>query len=414
MNAKTKREPRTCAICEKELKDGLIMQVKEKDICYECSIKIAYALDAEENDYINYCEEQVEDNRNITYKTNSKSKIEKNKRKTKYDVAKIVNKVFKSVKGQDELVKRVVYTIIRNQKYPNRKSNILIVGNSGMGKTQTLKSTFEALNVPYVIEDITSYTEAGYVGKDTDELVKSLYYKYNCDAKVIEKGVIVIDEFDKLAKCDDTGKDVSGIGVQKSLLKLLEGKVTDIQLDIWGSTARIDTSKITFVLLGVFPELKKIRNKRLKLKSTNTIGFASVTEAVTPIYENTSYIAEDFEEAGFMTEVIGRVKVFLEANELTESNFYDILTKSNLSSLPDIRKEFSERGIKLIIKNGTLQEIAKRAYTYKTGARAINTVLEDTFSKVLYELDVNPKKQYKICKVTSDTVNDNKKYVLKE
>lgn len=414
MNAKTKKEPRTCIICEKELKDGLIMQVKGKEICYDCSTKIAYALDAEEDSYVDYCE--VDNNiRDIKNDTDSKSKTKaKDKNNKEYDVAKIVNKVCKSVKGQDELVKRVVYTIIKNQKYPNRKSNILIVGNSGMGKTQTLKSTFEALDVPYIIEDITSYTEAGYAGKDTDDLVKNLYYKYNCDAKVIEKGVIVIDEFDKLAKCNDTGKDVSGIGVQKSLLKLLEGKVADIQLNIWGDTAKIDTSKITFVLLGVFPELKEIRKKRLGVKTQKCIGFINISENNVPVYQNTSYIAEDFEKAGFMTEVIGRIKVFLEANGLMENDFYDILTKSRLSNLIDIRKEFSQRGIRLVIKKGTLQEITKRAYSYKTGARAINTVLEDTFSKVLYEIDANPKKQYKTCIVTSDTVNDNKKYILKE
>ena len=222
-----------------------------------------------------------------------------------------------------------------------------------------------------------------------------------------------LDEFDKLAKCNDTGKDVSGIGVQKSLLKLLEGKITDIQLDMWGSTARIDTSKITFVLLGVFPELKEIRKKRLGVKTQKCIGFTNISENDVHVYENTSYIAEDFEKAGFMTEVIGRIKVFLEANELMENDFCEILTKSRLSNLPDIRKEFSEKGIRLVVKNGTLKEIAKRAYSYKTGARAINTVLEDTFSKVLYEIDANPKKQYKNCIVTADTVNNNQKYILK-
>lgn len=413
MNAITKRETRFCTICEKELNDELIMRVKNKDICYECSTKIAYALDAEETEYVSSFE-AYDYNKEISKGINKKINKSKKKEKKEYDILKTVNKVCSSVKGQDDLVKRVVHTIIKNQKYPNRKGNILIVGNSGMGKTQTLKSTFEYLDVPYVIEDITSYTEAGYVGKDTDELVKNLYYKYNCDAKFIEKGVIVIDEFDKLAKCNDTDKDVSGKGVQKSLLKLLEGKITDIQLDIWGSNVRIDTSKITFVLLGVFPELKEIRNKRLKGRNKNSIGFLDVKETDVAEYENTNYIAEDFEKAGFMTEVIGRIKVILEASDLTEENFYDILTKSKLSSLSDIRKEFSQRNIRLVIKNGTLQEMAKKAYTYKTGARAINTVIEDTFSKVLYELDTNLKKKYKTCIITSNTVKDNENYILKQ
>lgn len=413
MNVEEKKNVRTCILCEKELKEGIIVQINDKSICYECSAKIACALDDME-DYLEQLYGGQEENNNT--KTNVAAATKKKsarKNKKSYDLAKIVEQVCKSVKGQDELVKRIAYTLIKNQKFPDRKSNILIVGNSGMGKTQTLKSVLELLDIPYVIEDITSYTEAGYIGKDTDELVKNLYYKYGCNAKAIEKGVIVIDEFDKLAKNDGYGKDVSGIGVQKSLLKLLEGKIMDIQLDIWGSTAQIDTSKMTFVLLGVFPEIKEMRQKRLKNISTKAIGFVDNTSNIVPVYQNANYIAEDFEKVGFMTEVIGRVKVFLEANELTEKNFYDILTSSKLSSLADIRKEFNARKIRLLLKKGTLDEIAKKAYSYKTGARAINTVLEDTFSKVLYELDSNPNKQYKYCFVTADTVNDNSKYILK-
>lgn len=413
MNAEEKKNVRSCVACEKEIKEGIIVQINDKSICYECSAKIAYALD-EVEDYLAQLYDEQEENcntkKNVAAATKKKSaRINKKS----YDLAKVVEQVCKSVKGQDELVKRIAYTLIKNQRFPDRKSNILIVGNSGMGKTQTLKSVLKLLDIPYVIEDITSYTEAGYIGKDTDELVKKMYYKYGSNAKAIEKGVIVIDEFDKLAKNDGYGKDVSGIGVQKSLLKLLEGKIMDIQLDVWGSTAQIDTSKMTFVLLGVFPEIKEMRQKRLKNISTKAIGFVDNTSSIVPVYQNANYIAEDFEKVGFMTEVIGRVKVFLEANELTEKNFYDILTSSKLSSLADIRKEFNARKIRLLLKKGTLDEIAKKAYSYKTGARAINTVLEDTFSKVLYELDSNPNKQYKYCFVTADTVNDNSKYILK-
>lgn len=409
MNAEVQKNTRVCTFCEKKLEDEVSMQLNGKEICYLCSVKIADALNkAEEIYYSNSESEYSQDTKSSEPKTKTiKSEIKE------YNIAKIVDKVTKSVKGQDELVERIVHTIVRNQVYPSRKSNILIVGNSGMGKTQTLKSVFEELDIPYVIEDITSYTEAGYIGKDTDELVKNLYYKYDCDAKAIEKGVIVIDEFDKLAKTDCYGKDVSGIGVQKSLLKLLEGKLTDIQLDVWGTAVQIDTSKITFVLLGVFPEISKIREKRLSNTSSTTVGFVNTNSSQTPVYQNPNYIAEDFENAGFMTEIVGRVKVFLEANNLSEDDFYEILTKSKLSSLKEIRREFSERNIKLYIRGGTLKEIARKAYSYKMGARAINTVLEYTFSKVLYELDSNPKKQYNSCIITKDTVNDCSKYVLK-
>lgn len=412
MNTEVKKEARICIFCEKELKDELSMQLNNKEICYSCSIKVADALSTAEETYYSDSDFNSSQEGNKT-KAISESKRKRVRSKSEeYNIAKIVDKVKKSVKGQDELIKRVVHTIIRNQKYPDRKSNILIVGNSGMGKTQTLKSVFEILNIPYVIEDITSYTEAGYIGRDTDDLVKSLYYKYDCDAKAIEKGVIVIDEFDKLAKTEFYGKDVSGIGVQKSLLKLLEGKVADIQLDTWGTTAQIDTSKISFILLGVFPEINKIRKKRLSNTSNTTVGFINTGSNITPVYQNSNFIAEDFEKAGFMTEVVGRVKVFLEANELTENDFFEILTKSKLSSLLEIKKEFSERKIKLYIRSGTLQEIAKKAYSYKMGARAINTVLEDTFSKVLYELDSNPDVQYKSCVITKNTVNDSSKFTL--
>ncbi len=404
---------RLCAICGKEIGDELIVNLYEKTICYACSNKIMLAIDEAE-----YGENEIYES---TYTDNSSNIIPNPKLVPKsltevknYDTCQIIKKVCKEIRGQDDLVKRVVYTILKNQKYPNRKSNILIVGNSGVGKTQTLESTLKLLDIPYVIEDITSCTEAGYIGRDVDELVGALYYKYNGSVSKIEKGVIVIDEFDKIARTDgnDVGKDVSGIGVQKSLLKLLEGKIANVQTSIYSPPIQVDTSNITFVLLGVFPDLKDIRKQRLRRTQNNKIGFITPKEQE-EIYQNTSYIAEDFEKAGFMTEIIGRVNVFLEANELTQEDFYNILTKSKLSRLKSIRDEFKERKIRLVIKKEALIEIAKKAYSYKTGARAINTVLEDVFSDVLFKLDENLNNKYSYCLITANTVKNNKKYILK-
>lgn len=405
MSTELNKEIQKCVICNKEIKNEWLLRVNEKSICYDCTEKIIDVYDGVEESTADVNVIYADPEKVVGSKTKSKRVSEV------YDVEKIVKKVRRSVKGQDELVKRVAFTLLKNQKYPNRKSNILIVGNSGMGKTQTLKSVLEATNVPYFIEDITSYTEAGYVGRDIDEIVLGLCTKYNFNKSQVERGVIVIDEFDKLAANSSYGKDVSGEGVQKSLLKVLEGKVVNAQMSPFGSTISIDTSKITFVLLGVFPSINEIRKKRLKIGKTNSIGFVE-SNSENQEYVNSAYIAEDFEKAGFMTEVIGRVKVFLEANELTEKDFYEILTKSNLSALSNIRAEFKERKIWLIIKKGTLEMIAKKALSYKTGARAINTVLEDTFSEVLYELESHPKKIFKTCIINPETVQDKTKYIL--
>lgn len=406
MNIELKKEIQNCHICGKEINNEIIVRINNVSICYNCTESIVDAVDC-------CAEDTLEIDVNQLYSETKKNKKTKTKRVTKeYNVAKVVEKVRKSVKGQDELVKKVSYTLLKNQKYPNRKSNILIVGNSGVGKTQTITSVLQILDIPYAMEDITSYSETGYIGRNVDELLLGMCAKYNFNKEEIERGVLVIDEFDKLARSDGACKDVSGLGVQKSLLKILEGINVNVPIDAFGSTIQIDTSKITFILLGVFPGIEKIRDKRLRNCCSNEIGFIK-TEEKKETYINSNYIAEDFEKSGFMTEIIGRIKVFLEANELTENDFFEILTKSNLSSLFEIRQEFKERNIRLIIKQGTLELVAKKAISYKVGARAINTVLEDIFSEVFYELNSNPKKVFKTCIITPKILEDKTSYFLK-
>jgi ATP-dependent Clp protease ATP-binding subunit ClpX len=227
--------------------------------------------------------------------------------------------------------------------------------------------------------------------------------------KKIESGVIVIDEFDKIkASSEQNGRDASGLGVQKSLLKLLEGKICQMK-----DGTQIDTSKMTFVLLGAFKELRNERDKRLNsynIKSQISIGF--IQEETEPIIkQNKSFIIEDFEKSGYMTEVIGRVRTIIEGNELGEDDFLDILKNSKLSNFNGIKEELLEYNVKLEIKQGTFEKIAQIAFDYKSGARAINKVLDEMFSNILYDILSNEDK-YSKCIISPETVEDNQDYIL--
>ena len=198
--------------------------------------------------------------------------IAREEKKIRPNIQDVEKMVLKSIVGQDRQVREIITTIYKSIEFNNLKSNILIIGGSGTGKTETVKQIVKILGIPYTIEDATKYTKEGYYGMDTTDMVFNLVYNANYNIQKAQKGIIVIDEIDK--KTGYMQNDISGVEVLKSLLKIIEG--TKIKMEVpkkgsyFGSVVDFDTKNITFILMGAFSGIKEIRDNRLNLK---TIGF---------------------------------------------------------------------------------------------------------------------------------------------
>ncbi len=333
----------------------------------------------------------------------------------------VYNEVKKIIKGQDENLRTLISAIFRNQliDLPNYKNNILIVGNTGVGKTESIMQILKLLDISFCICDASKYSETGYIGKDIDSSVEDLYKASGKNKEKTERGVIVIDEFDKLKECSGAGRDVSGSSVQEELLTLMNG--TKVTVD--GSKS-IDTSFITFILMGAFdsntPE-EKLRNIREKRLGTDKqlIGFSKVEnlskfEEKKNEFKFLTYTSEDFSTYGIISQITGRCPVILEFNDLSFNILMDILKNSSISKLAYYTNYLLRYNVKVEITDDTLEEICNQALLDKTGARGLNRFLELLFSDVTkkIEFDLDEGIVYSKCKLTKETLYDSKNYTL--
>lgn len=276
------------------------------------------------------------------------------------------------------------------------KSNILMIGPTGSGKTYLVKTLARLLDVPLAIADATTLTEAGYIGDDIESVISKLLAAADNDVERAEKGIIFIDEIDKIAKKKNTtSRDVSGESVQQELLKLLEGSQVEVpvgsnQKNALTPMTTVDTNNILFICGGAFPDLENIIKERLNQSSS--MGFASELKGK---YDEDSKLlsytaTEDLRKFGMIPEFLGRLPIMVTLQALTKDLMIRILTEPKNAILRQYEKLLAMDEVKLVFEDDALEWIAEEALKKETGARALRAIIENFMQDIMYEIPKDP------------------------
>ena len=283
------------------------------------------------------------------------------------------------------------------------KSNIIMVGSTGTGKTLLARTIAKLLNVPFTIVDATVFTEAGYVGEDIESILTRLLQVSNYNVPEAERGIVFIDEIDKIARKGDNPsitRDVSGEGVQQGLLKLLEGSVVNVppqggRKHPDQKMIQVDTKNILFICGGAFDGIEKKIAQRM---NTHVVGYQSVQNTAKIDKGNLmQYIMpQDLKSFGLIPEIIGRLPVLTYLNPLDRQALRSILTEPKNSIIKQYIKLFSMDGVKLTFDEAVYEYVVDKAIEYKLGARGLRSIVEAIMIDVMYEIPSGTRKTYKV------------------
>jgi len=292
-----------------------------------------------------------------------------------------------------------ILSLQKNPEVEYKKSNVLLIGPTGSGKTLLARTLANIIDVPFAITDATTLTEAGYVGEDVENILLRLIQSADYDIKKAEYGIIYIDEIDKVRKTTSNvsiTRDVSGEGVQQALLKIVEGTIANVppkggRKHPHQEYLKFNTENILFIVGGAFVHLDKMIAKRL---GKSTIGFSAEKSHKFTIDE-TSYLfsqvePEDFIEFGLIPEFVGRFNSIAHCNELSTEDLIQILTKPKDAIIKQYQFLFKEEGVELIFTEDALKAIAKKAKKTGTGARALRMIVENLLRNLMYEVPSDP------------------------
>ncbi len=349
------------------------------------------------NECVALCEEIIEDE--------EKDKLENEKDIQSSLVPKEIKEVLDSYVIEQDRAKKVLSVAVYNHykrldsetkkdDVEIQKSNILLIGPTGCGKTLLAQTLARFLDVPFALADATTLTEAGYVGEDVENIILSLVQNADYDIEKAQRGIIYIDEIDKISQRGDNPsitRDVSGEGVQQALLKIIEGTTASIppkggrkhpQQDF----VKVDTSNILFVCGGTFTGLEKVVQRRI---SSNTMGFGAKVSSkrdktIGELLEQLK--PEDLIKFGLIPEFLGRLPIVTSLSELNESSLIRILTEPKNALVKQYERLFEFEGIKLKFTDEALIAMAKEAVKRKSGARGLRAIMEETMLEIMYEI----------------------------